>query len=400
MKVLLSALACEPGKGSEPEVGFRTMLAAAARHDVWVLTVPESTSPIRRAIEGDERASRIRLIEIEFESRGKRLDRLTAAEFHLSYDRWQRHAASRALQLHRELDFDLAHHVTLASYWTRASVSVLPIPLVWGPIGGGVDPPLRLLRELGFRGLVEASARIVGRPAVAMLPSVRRTQKVASVILAQNIDTGRRLHAHGRTMLLSNAFAVDLEEVVGRGPRSKDLLFVGRLLPWKAPILALRSLRYVRDQDAVLRFFGDGHDQPRLERAAERWELADRIRFEGWVPRRELLSSVVRAGVLIHPAVHEEAGLCIAEALTLGTPVIALDHGGPAEIVGQWRGTPSALVLPRGPDATARSIAAAVDRFLAVPPPVPSTPVYSNTSFGAEILRAYDLAVRPRTPAW
>ena len=62
-------------------------------------------------------------------------------------------------------------------------------------------------------------------------------------------------------MLLSNAFAVDLEEdleeVVSWGPRSKDLLFVGRLLPWKAPILALRSLRYVRDQDAVLRFFGE-----------------------------------------------------------------------------------------------------------------------------------------------
>ena len=190
MKILLSALACEPGKGSEPEVGFRTMLAAAARHDVWVLTVPESTSPIRRAIEGDERSSRIRLIEIDFESRGKRLDRLTAAEFHLGYDRWQRHAGSRALQLHRELDFDLAHHVTLASYWTRASVSMLPIPLVWGPIGGGVDPPLRLLGELGLRGLIEASARIVGRPAVAMLPSVRRTQNVASVILAQNIDTG------------------------------------------------------------------------------------------------------------------------------------------------------------------------------------------------------------------
>ena len=36
MKVLLSALACEPGKGSELEVGFQTMLAAASKHDVWV----------------------------------------------------------------------------------------------------------------------------------------------------------------------------------------------------------------------------------------------------------------------------------------------------------------------------------------------------------------------------
>jgi hypothetical protein len=33
MKVLVSALACEPDRGSEPEVGFRTMLAAAADNE-------------------------------------------------------------------------------------------------------------------------------------------------------------------------------------------------------------------------------------------------------------------------------------------------------------------------------------------------------------------------------
>jgi hypothetical protein len=38
MRILLSAYACEPGKGSEQEVGLRIMLAAAQRHDVWVLT--------------------------------------------------------------------------------------------------------------------------------------------------------------------------------------------------------------------------------------------------------------------------------------------------------------------------------------------------------------------------
>jgi glycosyltransferase involved in cell wall biosynthesis len=246
--------------------------------------------------------------------------------------------------------------------------------------------------------MVEAAARVVGRPAVEMLPSVRRTQGLAAVILVQNVDTGRRLHGHARTSLLSNAFAVQMDEVVGGGPRTKDLLFVGRLLPWKAPILALRSFRHVNDEAAVMRFFGDGHEQARLESHARLWGLRDRIRFEGWVPRSKLLASLARAGALIHPALHEEAGLCIAEALTLGTPVVALDRGGPAEIVGQWRGAPSALVLARGPAATARSIAAAVNRFLAAPPPVPATPVPTSTSFTGEILRAYDLAVRPRTP--
>ena len=44
MKILLSAYACEPGKGSEQEVGLQVMLAAAQRHDVWVLTRNNSIS--------------------------------------------------------------------------------------------------------------------------------------------------------------------------------------------------------------------------------------------------------------------------------------------------------------------------------------------------------------------
>ena len=39
LKLLISAYACEPGKGSEPGVGWRWALETAALgHDVWVLT--------------------------------------------------------------------------------------------------------------------------------------------------------------------------------------------------------------------------------------------------------------------------------------------------------------------------------------------------------------------------
>ena len=50
MKILMSALACEPGKGSELEVGFRALLAAASQHEVWVLTNSATIPTVRRAI--------------------------------------------------------------------------------------------------------------------------------------------------------------------------------------------------------------------------------------------------------------------------------------------------------------------------------------------------------------
>ena len=94
------------------------------------------------------------------------------------------------------------------------------------------------------------------------------------------------------------------------------------------------------------------------------------MRFQGWLPRERLLAMLSRAGALVHPAVHEEAGLCIAEALSLGTPVVCLDHGGPTEVVRQWPPRLSTVVAPEDKEATARSIALAIDRFLVNPPPI------------------------------
>jgi glycosyltransferase involved in cell wall biosynthesis len=391
LKILLSALACEPGRGSEPEVGFRTMLAAASLHQVWVLTASESIAVIQQALLDDPRASRIHLEGIEFGVKTEHVIDLTAIGYHWRYDKWQRTAAARGLSLDRDIDFDVVHHVTLASYWTRAGVAVVRKPLVWGPIGGGVVPPMRLVQELGPRGMVEAAARMTGRPALAWLPPVKKTQRLAAVIFAQNPDTVRRLRGAGRMKLLSNALAVELDAAEFSEPRTADLLFIGRLVPWKAPILALRALRYVEHPEAVLRFFGDGPERARLKRAAVKWGLRERVSFEGWIPRRSLLPLLARAGALVHPALHDEAPMCVAEALTLGTPAVVLNHGGPPQIVGQWDG-PSALVSPEGPEATARRMASAIDRFLSDPPPLQDGPKKARTSYRAELLRSYEEA--------
>ena len=396
MRVLLSALACEPDEGSEAEVGFRDLLAAASQHEVWALTASSSIPAIDHELDGDPRAPRVHLEGIEFDPQDRVPSNRWPWKSTPASDRWQHDAAVRALRLDRQIDFDVLHHVTPASYWTRAGVSAVKKPLIWGPIGGGVGAPMRLLPELGRRGMLEAVAKMVGRPVAAMLPPVRKTRRSAALILAQNPETGRRLRGVRRMKLLSNAHAVELDPLAYPGPRTTDLFVVGRLVPRKAPILALRALRYVERSTAMLRFYGEGPELPRLQRAARTWGLEDRVRFEGWIPRTDLLPLLACAGALIHPAIQEEAGLCIAEALTLGTPVVALDHGGPSQLVGQWEG-PSALVSLRGPDATARSMAQAIDRFLTHAAAVPEGSIQGKTSFEAEVLRAYELAARRPT---
>jgi glycosyltransferase involved in cell wall biosynthesis len=392
MRILLSAYACEPGKGSEQEVGLQVMLAAAQQHDVWVLTRENSISLLEEYLAQHPLRDRIHLEGIDLHGPIRRLKRTGLPGLHVYYDAWQRLAGIRAAELDRRVDFDVVHHATFATYWTRAGVSQLRKPFVWGPVGGGVSTPAPLVRELGAAGLREEALRETVRRLAVIRASHRATTRAATTCLAQNPSTARRLR-NERVSVLPNALTVRLPRMDPPEARGTDIAFVGRLVPWKGGHLAVRAFRHVRHLDAVLRIFGGGPDMPRVRRAAERWGLQDRVEFVGSLPRDELLRQVRRCGVLLHPALHDESPIALGEALSLGTPVVCLDHGGPAEVVRWWPTGHAALIPPSDPETTARRLAAAADAFLDQAPDPPAEPVLPVASFESSLLDVYDEAV-------
>jgi glycosyltransferase involved in cell wall biosynthesis len=392
MKILLSAYACEPGKGSEQEVGLQVMLAAAQRHDVWVLTRENSISLLEEFLAHHPLRDRIHLHGIDLDGPIRRLKRTGLPGLHLYYDAWQRLAGVRAAELDRWFDFDVVHHATFAAYWTRAGVSRLGKPFVWGPVGGGVSTPPPLIRELGAAGLREEGLREAVRRLAARRPSQRAAARAAAVCLAQNASTARRLSSD-RVSILPHALSVRLPQMDAPEARGTDIAFVGRLVPWKGGHLAVQAFRHVQHHDAVLRVFGEGPEKQRIRRAAERWGLHDRVELVGSLPRGELLRRVRRCGVLLHPALHDESPIALGEALSLGTPVVCLDHGGPAEIARWWPTGHVALIPPSAPEVTARRLAAAVDAFLDEAPDPLTEPVLPVASFESSLLDVYDEAV-------
>jgi glycosyltransferase involved in cell wall biosynthesis len=399
MKVLVSAYACAPEMGSEPEVGFRTVLAAARRHEVWVLTQTAMADAVRGALVDHPLAERIHLEAVQPSFPPHRPGLRGFAAFHWRHDQWQRQAAAQGIELDRRIGFDVVHHVTLAAYWMRTGVAAINKPLVWGPVGGGVEPPWRLLGELGGRGLLEEATRTSVRWTVGLLTSTRVTDK-ASVIFVQNPATARRIRSRAKTSILPNAIAVDVGAIPPAGPRTRDIAFTGRLVPWKGARLAVRTMRYVSTPGASLRIYGDGDERESILKASQRWGVAEHVSFEGQLPRRQLLTRIARAGVVLHPALHDESPIAVAEALTLSTPLVCLDHGGPAELVRQWHQSPSITITPAGPEATARALAAAIDRFLVHSPPVSSSPRAPRDRFEDRILDAYEQAATMDRPAW
>jgi glycosyltransferase involved in cell wall biosynthesis len=106
----------------------------------------------------------------------------------------------------------------------------------------------------------------------------------------------------------------------------RALIFVGRLVPIKNPVGALKTLASL-PSDYVLLVVGDGPMDTAVREHAERAGVADRVRFAGKLPHDETLECIAWSDCLLLSS-HEEAyPTAVFESLALGTDVVATPVG-------------------------------------------------------------------------
>jgi glycosyltransferase involved in cell wall biosynthesis len=288
----------------------------------------------------------------------------------IDYLLWQIHALRRARGLHRRLQFDLAWHVTWANVWLGSTASLVGPPFVLGPVGGGVDPPFRLLPTLGRRGMARALVRwAFRRVARTVNPLARWSWRRARLILVQNPETRDWLprSVRGRSRVFQNSFLAAGEGY--RRTRSRlpgtTAVYAGRLVPMKGVHLAIAAIAKLPPAWRLL-VVGDGPERARLEALARTLNVADRVEFRGNVAREEVLRIFRdQADVLLFPSLHDEAGMVVAEAIAVGLPVVCLAVGGPPVMAGGG-------VTPGDPAETIAALAAATQRAVGTTPrPLP-----------------------------
>jgi glycosyltransferase involved in cell wall biosynthesis len=142
------------------------------------------------------------------------------------------------------------------------------------------------------------------------------------------------------------------------GPGGEHAVWCGRMVPEKAPHLAIDAARAA---GMPLRLAGPISDGRYWERfVAPR--LAGDVRYVGHLGHRDLSALVGRSRVaLLTPQWEEPFGMAAAEAMATGTPVAAFARGGLREVVGPAGGR---LAPPGDVAALARAIreAAALPR--------------------------------------
>jgi glycosyltransferase involved in cell wall biosynthesis len=337
MKLLLSAYACEPDKGSEPAVGWNWAQTLLRRgYEVHVITRSNNRPGIERALQ--DRHSRLAVAYYD-PPRWTRIWKRWPGGIYLYYLLWQIGAFRLARKLHAVERFDEVQHVTFASFRQPSFMGGLGIPFLFGPVGGGETMPPQFHSGIPFAGRVAEAARNLGNALIAFDPLMRFTFSRANVIACTTSETLARVPVRFRAKcLIQPAIGVHESEIdaacEGTFPMP-SFLYVGRLLYWKGLHLALRALAEVRRTAPLVRLtiIGDGPDRAWLESVAEDAGVMDMVDWHAAKPHVEVSLQFRENLALLFPSLHDSGGMVVLEALAAGVPVVSLDLGGPGAIL-------------------------------------------------------------------
>lgn len=334
LNILISAYSCRPNMGSEPGVGWNTACEVATHERVWVITREDNRPWIEAELASQPHAN----LQFLYCDVPRWMQGWCQSGQLLHYYVWQLVAYLTVRQLYTDLHLAIAHHVTYVRYSTPSFLAFLPIPLIWGAVGGGETAPGAFWRDFSLRARGYELARWFTHRAGELDPMTRLTARRSALVRATTEDTARRLKAMGATqpeVFPESALATHEIQSLAQYPAPPDapirFITMARLLHWKGIHLGIRAFAQAElPPSAEYWILGEGPELAQLQALATRLGVADRVTFCGRKPRPETLQRLSESHVLIHPSLHDSGGWVCIEAMAMGRPVVCLDLGGPA----------------------------------------------------------------------
>jgi len=173
-----------------------------------------------------------------------------------------------------------------------------------------------------------------------LTPLIRMVWRGARVIVAKCAGEAKMIHAvDGGVPIELVPNGVDLEtfrpgeSIPDEGPLR--LLCVGRLIERKGQHHLIEAVKRLADEglDVALELVGTGDARAACETMVRDLALSGRVRFEGYVPRKEMPAHYAAAHVFVLPSYNEGMSVATLEAMAAGLPIIATRTGGTDELV-------------------------------------------------------------------
>jgi len=345
MKVLISAIACNPTQGSEGGVGWKSVAALSESHELHVLTSLANRDAIKSALHSSKRS------DLSFTFFGNATpyheNRLIArGQSWLRYLDWIKQSNQVASDLHAKHGFDLVHHVTYSSWRVPSPLWSLGIPLVWGPIGGVAEFPLDLIGKLSMSGAAFELLRNTMNRTALRSKELRKCVRNAAAVVCSNQETFLALQrirggSNGMFTLSPSFFSNEQIAFFRCDAARKNLdeplrcFAGGSMVGSKGLIFALEALRSLKLRGIPCSFLiaSCGPEIPFLRRKVNKMGLQSIVRFEDRLSGESYRYALHNSHVFLLPSFRENAPGTILEAMLAGCVPIVVDASTQGDIV-------------------------------------------------------------------
>jgi glycosyltransferase involved in cell wall biosynthesis len=200
-------------------------------------------------------------------------------------------------------------------------------------------------------------------------PTVRQAVHRSAAIFAQtSADQYNLLRTYNKNAILLHEQAADLSHGTPHrfnGQRFLNIAWIGRCIAGKAMELLLRAAAQTRNPKMLnLHLIGDGPELPRWKALAQKLGIAPHCSWYGWLDQSRTNDILNSCDLLAFTSLLEGTPATVIKSLSLGVPVMCLNHCGPADVVTNTCGS----LIPVGrPQDMESHMAIQLDEILVCP---------------------------------
>lgn len=331
--VLISAFACQPFTGSEPGVGWDTVMNASKFSDVILITHPVHKKYIDPELPAN--------VEVHYyDGPFPKALRGNKPGFEAHYFLWQL-TLHKYIAQHVRRPFDVVHHVTYGRFWTPSSLYKTGAPFIFGVVGGGETTPRSAFPFFRKKGIFAEALRNAVVYACSSLPAARKTVSAAGISYVTTQQTAEKLKRMGaKDVRIAHQVEItpqkleyfkDIAASASPDPQKLVFISVARPLPWKGIQIGLKAFAEAKLAGSEYWVVATKKERGWLEQLAKEFGVPHQVKFFGdFASIGEVHQLMAKADVFVHMATHEAYGNVVMEAMSLGKPVICFNNGGPA----------------------------------------------------------------------
>ncbi|WP_114940405.1 glycosyltransferase family 4 protein [Mucilaginibacter endophyticus] len=345
-KILISAYAISPSKGSEYGAAWNTVMNLSTRHKLWVIYGMSDDhmgdTQTMRAYLSENKITNVNFIEVQPGFFAKTINLLNKAGlgwfFYFAYYLWQKEAYKAAQKLLETVDIDVVHQLGPIGYREPGLLYKLGKPTVWGPIGGMMVIDKRLMRNKPLTTRVKFSLKnIINRVQLGYSARIKEAFKQADVLISAT-KTGQQtiMSRFGRDSYYLSEQGIIGSILLNETKFTGDfvqLVWSGTHIERKNLQLCLDALAIVKNNNWRLHVLGTGPLTGKLKQYATKLNLQDKITWHGHLSRNEAMTIMAASHLHIITSIAEDNPAVVFEAMSCGVPSLTIDHHGMGDVI-------------------------------------------------------------------